>query len=93
VKDGRVRVQVDGRGLAPGSYTATIVNLATGATAVSKPQTTTPRVRNADFDFDSTAGAGDLDTFVPATFAQAGQQVQTTINPGAIATAAGACTR
>ena len=92
VRDGRVRIQVDGRGLAPGAYTATVVNAATSASAVSKLQTATPIVRNLDFDFDSTAGPADKDTFVPAGFLAQGQGIQVTVNPGALVTST-ACKR
>jgi hypothetical protein len=92
VPDGRVRIQIDGQGLSPGVYTASVTNTTTGAgPVVSKPQTATPTVFDLDFDFDSTAGAGDLDTPIAAGFASPGQVVQAVIDPGALATGQATC--
>lgn len=94
VKDGRVRVQVDGLGLAPGLYSATVRNLSTGAKATTEPGKRRSPVGGAvDLDFDSTAQANDADSFIPATFASPGHSVRATINPGAVANATAICTR
>lgn len=92
VRSGRVRIQIDGIGLSPGTYAATVVNAATSARATSKPQTATPLIPNLDFDFDSTAGPMDKDTYVAPTFAAVGQVVRATISPGG-ASASTTCTQ
>lgn len=79
VKDGRVKISVDGQDLAPGDYTATITSGTNSAT--SGAQTATALVPDLDFDFDSTAGdPGDLDTAIPPDFAAVGSLVNATIN-------------
>jgi hypothetical protein len=94
VKDGRVRVQVDGMGLAPGLYSATVRNLNTNAKATTEPgKRRSPVGGKVDLDFDSTAQADDADSFIPATFASPGHNVRAVINPGAVANATATCTR
>lgn len=94
VKDGRVRIQVDGMGLAPGLYSATVRNLHTNAKATTEPgKRRSPVGGKVDLDFDSTAQANDLDSFISATFASPGHTVRATINPGAVANATATCTR
>ena len=92
VRDGRVRIQVDGKRLTPGmTYIATVVNPG-GQSVVSKEQTATPIVRNLDFDFDTTAGPADKDAFVPGDFVTPGETIQATITPGDL-TASTVCRR
>lgn len=91
VRDARLRIMVDGQNLAPGTYTATVVNLETGDSAESKPQIATPAVPDVDFDFDSTAQPDDKDTFIPRNFAHRGDVIEATINPGAVAQDTGRC--
>jgi len=90
VKDGRARVQVDGRDLVPGTYTATVTNLNTAESAVSKAQTATPEQPDRDFDFDSTAGPADADSPISATFAEPGQTVSGAVNDASATTVASA---
>lgn len=71
VRPDRLRIQVDGQDLAAGTYFAKVSN---GTTSVdSKTQTAPPP--DLDFDFDSTAGPNDMDTFIPLEFAKAGDRV------------------
>ncbi len=79
VESGRLKIQVDGQDLARGTYSARVKNARTGKivnTEASKVRTVTIAPDDIDLDFDSTAGSADLDSFVPASFANAGDTVR-----------------
>ncbi|MFQ5911661.1 MAG: hypothetical protein ACE5JS_00575 [Nitrospinota bacterium] len=78
VRDDRVRVQIDGRDLAPGLYTAKVTNLDTPAMAATEPgkdvEATALRP-DVDLDFDSTADPDDADSSIADDFAAGGERV------------------
>ncbi|MFQ5539861.1 MAG: hypothetical protein ACE5FB_05625 [Candidatus Binatia bacterium] len=86
VRDGRVRVQVDGQDLAPGTYTAKVTNQGpsnTGAmetTEGGKEQTATAAAPDVDLDFDSTADPDDADSPIGSNFAAQGDSVKAEVN-------------
>jgi len=97
VESSRLRIQVDGQSLLPGTYYAVVTNTATRATVrtqAGKERTTTLLNPDADLDFDSTAGPADLDSFVARTFARSGQTVRAVVkNKATNATVASASVR
>lgn len=96
VESSRLRIQVDGQALLPGTYIAVVTNTVTKATVrtqAGKERTATALQPNIDLDFDSTAGAADLDSYVAPTFARAGQIVRAVVkNKATGATVASAST-
>jgi RNA polymerase sigma-70 factor (ECF subfamily) len=79
VEPGRLRIQVDGQDLAVGTYAARVKNARTGAvvkTEAGRTRTVTLAPDDVDLDSDSTADANDLDGYVPASFARAGDTVR-----------------
>ncbi len=79
IRSNRVRIQVDGRRLNPGTYTAQVVNLTASKIASTEPgkeATATAAAPNVDLDFDTTAQANDLDSFIAGDFATVGDVVQ-----------------
>lgn len=97
VESSRLRIQVDGQALAPGTYYAVVTNTATTKsvrTQAGKERTATALQPNIDLDFDSTAGAADLDSYVARTFARSGQTVRAVVkNKATNATVASASVR
>ena len=82
VESSRLRIQVDGQALLPGTYYAVVINTATTKqvrTEAGKERTATALQPNIDLDFDSTAGSADLDSFVARTFARSGQTVSAVV--------------
>lgn len=82
VRDGRVRIQIDGFGLTRGIYIAQVRNLTTGARAVTedgKDVEVTARAAEVDFDFDSTAQPDDFDSFIRPNFARPGASIRAAI--------------
>lgn len=96
VESSRLRIQVDGQALLPGTYVAVVTNTVTKATVrtqAGKERTATALQPNIDLDFDSTAGAADLDSYVAPTFARTGQIVRAVVkNKATGATVASAST-
>lgn len=100
VESSRLRIQVDGQGLAPGTYFAVVINTVTQKsvrTQAGKERTATALLQDIDLDFDSTAGAADLDSYVARTFAGAGQVVRAVVKNKAtgatVASASTTCSR
>lgn len=82
VESSRLRIQVDGQDLAVGTYAAKVKNARTGAivnTEATKTRKVTLAPDDVDLDFDSTANSADLDSFVPKSFAQAGDTVRASV--------------
>lgn len=100
VRDGRVRIQLDGRALAPGVYKAQVLNLTANKlaeTAVGKEATATVAAPNVDLDFDSTAQVDDLDSPIAGDFAVQNDLIQAyvvrVLGNLSVASAATQCTR
>lgn len=100
VRDGRVRVMIDGQNLLPGLYRAVVTNAISGEVARTergKEARATVAVPNVDLDFDSTAQANDVDSFISPDFADAGDNVRARVVSVAtgttVARATAACTR
>ena len=82
VRDGRVRIQVDGFGLPRGNYIARVRNLTTGARAVTEDgkEVDVPALApEVDFDFDSTAQPDDFDSFIRPNFARSGDRIRAAV--------------
>jgi hypothetical protein len=82
VESSRLRIQVDGQALEAGTYYAVVTNTTTRKsvrTQAGKERAATALQPNIDLDFDSTAGAADLDSYVAATFARTGQVVRAVV--------------
>ena len=82
VESSRLRIQVDGQALLPGTYYAVVTNTVTKATVrtqAGKERTATALQPNIDLDFDNTAGPADLDSYVARTFASSGQVVRAVV--------------
>jgi len=100
VDSSRLRIQVDGQALLPGTYYAVVTNTVTKATVrtqAGKERTATALQPNIDLDFDNTAGPADLDSYVALTFASSGQVVRAVVKNKAtgatVATASTTCSR
>lgn len=100
VESSRLRIQVDGQTLRPGTYYAVVTNTVTSATVrtqTGKERTATALQPNIDLDFDSTAGPADLDSYVARTFARSGQVVRAVVKNKAtdvtVASASATCSR
>ncbi|MFZ4661189.1 MAG: hypothetical protein ACOYNY_29525 [Caldilineaceae bacterium] len=100
VDSSRLRIQVDGQALLPGTYYAVVTNTVTKATVrtqAGKERTATALQPNIDLDFDNTAGPADLDSYVALTFATSGQVVRAVVKNKAtgatVATASTTCSR
>ena len=79
VRPNRLRIQVDGRNLAPGVYRAVVRNLDTSTTVRTergKEDEATALDPNVDLDFDNTADANDFDSSVPLDFAAVGDRLR-----------------
>jgi hypothetical protein len=79
VRDGRVRIQVDGQDLPAGTYIARVTNLRTGAadkTDTGKEAIIPSGIDDVDLDFDSTADPDDKDSHISRNFARVGDRIR-----------------
>ncbi len=89
----RVQISVDGRALAPGSYTATVTG-PNGTVTSAAPIIVVAPVKEAEFDFDSDpANVARGATAVPADFVAAGAKVTGKVSGPTPASGTAACTR
>ena len=86
-KGGRLKIQVDGQDLAAGPYAALVQNLTLGGSVSKVKNLVLPPgvpLGSLDFDWDSTAGQGDLDTPINPAFANPGNLLRVIIFPGTL---------